>query len=119
MPKSNKTRLVKTNKTRKGGKLQQKKLKKQNKRTVRKNAVLRNAQPQYAQPVQQPQPQNVQQPQQQQPVQQQVQIEHQGPAFGKLRDVPANMANAAALGFGADVGINLGEKAIDGIFGDE
>jgi hypothetical protein len=113
MPKSNKTRLVKTNKTRKGGKLQQKKQKKQNKRT-RKNAVLRNAQPQYAQPVQQPQPQNVQQP-----VQQQVQIEHQGPAFGKLRDVPANMANAAALGFGADVGIHLGEKAIDGIFGDE
>ena len=101
MPKSNKTRLAKTNKTRKGGKLQQKKQKKQNKRT-RKNAVL-------------PQPQNVQQ----QPVQQQVQIEHQGPAFGKLRDVPANMANAAALGFGADVGVHLGEKAIDGIFGDE
>lgn len=64
--------------------------------------------------MQQPQPQYMQQ---QQP--QKLEIEQHGPAFGRLRDAPANMVNAAALGFGADMGINLGEKAIDGIFGDE
>ena len=50
---------------------------------------------------------------------QQIQIENKGPAFGNLRDAPANALNAAALGFGADFGVNLGEKAINGIFGDE
>ena len=96
--KSKKNTLVKSRKRINGGK-KPRKQRKQTKKIRRYAPVQYGPQPQYGP--------------------QQIQIENKGPAFGNLRDAPANALNAAALGFGADFGVNLGEKAINGIFGDE
>jgi len=106
----------KVSKSKKGGKSKKvSKVRKVSKSKKVKKQTM-NPQPMNPQPMN-PQPMN-QLPEEQQNVNK-VQIEHQGPLLGYIKDAPANMVNAAALGFGANVGVNLGEKAIGAVFGED